>query len=50
MVKLYIGERFSKKNLPQKIAEEALKLFDGPGTFARSKVIHATSCYLNKHD
>lgn len=33
-----------------KIADEALKLFDGPGTFAKSKVIHATSCYLNKQN
>ncbi len=50
MVKLYIGDRFSKKNLPQKIADEALKLFDGPSTFARSKVIHSIACYLNKND
>jgi len=50
MVRLYLGERFTKKTMSTKVMEQALKLFEGPSTFAKSKVIHSTSVYMNKSD
>jgi len=50
MVRLYLAERFTKKTMSTKVMEQALKLFDGPSIFARSKVIHSTAVYMNKSD
>lgn len=50
MGRLFLAERFTKKTMSVKVAEQSLKLFDGPSTFARSKVIHSTACYLSKDD
>ena len=50
MVRVFLAERFTKKTMSVKVVEQALKLFDGPQTFSRSKVIHSTAVYMNKSD
>ena len=48
MVRLYYHPRWSKKTIGQRVLEKSLDLFEGPTTFAQSKVIHSMACYANK--
>lgn len=49
MNRLYLPPRFSKRRMGQKVAEKAMTSFGGPALFRKTKVIHSTACYLNKH-
>ena len=49
MVKIYFKPRWSKKTIDFETLQKSIMMFDGPRTFARSKVIHMMACYENKH-
>ena len=50
MVRFYTRERFTKNSMSLDVAKKALEIFGGPPTFSKSKIIHSTACYMNKHE